>query len=204
MRTNRTCQVRRSSWAVRGAVLLPLVFACSMMAQTDVFESGRWWNPAADDVRERGKVSELVSRKKIYVLTSFTDSRTISEPSPTHTGDVHRLVLDAIAMHKDFQVVPVPTQADFAIRVRTTATTESGDRPPNFSLALDPSTAIAVEVMVLIPGSKQPDGSIRPRVVWESSVVNAQVEAQSAARSTVDGFLWELSRLKKKAAAKSR
>lgn len=175
-----------------------------MLAHADVGEAGNWWSPAADGTRESGKVAELATKKKVYVVTSFTDSRTISEPSPTRAGDVHRVVLDAISVYKDLQAVPVPSQADFAIVVRATATTDNSDRPPNLSLALDPSTAIALDVMVLVPGSKRADGTMRPRVVWEFSVANAQVEAQAAARSTVDGFLWDLSKVKEKAATKTR
>jgi hypothetical protein len=114
------------------------------------------------------------------------------------------MVLDAFSVYKDIQVVPIPSQADFAVVVNATATTENGDRVPNLSFVLDPSTAIAVDVLVLVPGSKRPDGTIRPRVVWGSSVANAQVEAQSAARSTVDGFLWELSKLKNSVNAKRK
>ena len=184
---------------------LPVLgFATLVMAQNEAVDSRNWWTPAADGVRESGKLAELLNRKKVYVVTSFTDSRTIDAPSPTRSGDIHRTVLDAFAVHKELQVVPGPSQADFAVVVRSTATTETGDRPPNFSLALDPSTAVAVEVTVLVPGSKRSDGTSRPRVVWESSVSNAQVEAQSAARSTVDGFLWELSKLREKTAPKTK
>ena len=173
-------------------------------AQNELVESRQWWAPSSDEARERGKLAELVEGKRVYVVTSFTDSRTISEPSPTYGADVHRMVIDAISAYKDIHVVPVPSQADFAIVVRTAATTDSGDRAPNLSLALDPSTAISVDVMVLVPGTKRSDGTNRPRIVWEASVTNAQVEAQSAARSTVDGFLWELSRLKAKATARKK
>jgi hypothetical protein len=37
---------------------------------------------------------------------------------------------------------------------------------------------------------------MRSRIVWESFSSNAQIEAGSAARFTVDGFLWELSKSK--------
>jgi hypothetical protein len=195
---------RRGISVLAGLVLLPLAFASLTLAQTDELAPGKWWNPASDGDRENGKLAELVNKKKVYVVTSFTDSRTISEPSPTRNGDVHRLILEGISTHKDLQVVPVPSQADFAIVVRASATTENGERPPNLSLALDPSTAVGVEVLVLIPGSKQLDGTIHPRVVWESYIADAQVEAQAAARSTVDGFLWELSKLKQKSATKAK
>ena len=171
---------------------------CATLAATQNDQIGprNWWSPDAEGTRERGKLPELANKKRVYVTTSFTDSRSISEPSLTRSVDIRRTVLDAFAVHKEFQMVPVPSQADFAVVVRTVASTESEDRPPNFSIALDPSTAVAVEVMVVVPGSKRSDGTRRSRVVWESSSSNAQVEAESAARFTVDGFLLELSKLK--------
>jgi hypothetical protein len=183
--------------------LFPLIAGGLAAAQVETLPPENWWNPAGDAESERGKLIELVAGRKVYVNTSFTDSRTISEPSPTHTGDIRRVVLETLSFYKDLEVVPVPAQADFAIVVRATATTDTGDRLPNFSLALDSSTAVAVDVMVLVPGKKQSNGRNRPRVVWEFSSTNAQVEAQTAARSTVDGFLWELSKLKRKSAAKA-
>jgi len=186
------------------AALMTLGLVTVVNAQNEPLDSRNWWMPSSDGTRENGKLAELMERKKVYVVASFTDSRTISDPSPTRSADVQRMVMDAFSVYKDLHVVPVPSQADFAVVVRATATTESGDRPPNLSLALDPSTAIAVDVIVLVPGSKRSDGTFRPRVVWESSVTNAQVEAQSAARSTVDGFLWDLSKMKEKANAKKK
>ena len=202
MTINRLFRFHQIALGISCFILFTTGAARGAQSQTEAVASGNWWNPSADGARESGNLAELANKKKVYVVASFTDSRTISEPSPTRTGDVHRVVLDALTRQKDLQVVPVPSQADFVILVRAFATTDSDERPPNLSLALDPSTVIAVDVLVLVPGSKSSDGSIHPRVVWESSVANAQVEAQSAARSTVDGFLWELSKLKGKPAAK--
>ena len=204
MAINRFFRFHHVALGLSCFVFLSYGAAVSVQAQTEPVASGNWWSPSVESGWEVGKLSELTSKKRVYVVASFTDSRTISEPSPTRTGDVHRVVLEALTAHKDLQVVSAPSQADFAILVRTSATTESGERPPNLSLALDPSTVIAVNVQVLVPGSKRSNGVIPPRVVWESSIANAQVEAQSAARSTVDGFLWELSRLKEKTAAKTK
>lgn len=201
---NKSSLFRRSLLRVLSPALFVLTSAIAVLAQTETATSGNWWNPSPDKTNESGKFSELVLKKKVYVIVSFKDARTITEPSPTQIGDVLRAVLEALSVYKDLQVVSVPSQADFAIRVLATATTDTSDRLPNLSLALDPSTAVAVEVMVLIPGSKRPDGTSRSRVVWESSIANAQVEAQAATRSTVDGFLWELSKQKERAAAKSR
>jgi hypothetical protein len=204
MTINMPTLFRRSILRKLSLALFVLSAASSALAQTETGTSGNWWNPSPDGIRESGKLSELAAKKKVYVLTSFTDARTITEPSPTRIGDIQRAVLEALSVYKDLHVVSVPSQADFAIRVLATVTTDTGDRLPNLSLALDPSTAVAVEVMVLIPGSKRPDGTSRSRVVWESSIANAQVEAQAATRSTVDGFLWELSKQKERAATKSK
>jgi hypothetical protein len=203
MTINSVLRFRHSALGISCFVLFAGGAASTVHAQTEPVPSGYWWNPSADGVWESGKFAELANRKKVYVIASFTDSRTISEPSPTRTGDVHRVILEALTEHKNLQVVSVPSQADFVILVRAYATTESGERPPNLSLALDPSTAVAVDVRVLIPGTKLPNGAVHPRVVWQSSVANAQVEAQYAARSAVDGFLLELSKLKDKPAAKA-
>ena len=175
-----------------------------VFAQEELLGSRNWWSPAIDGSRERGKVSELVNKRKVYVTTFFTDSRTISEPLPIRSGDIHRAVLDGFSTHKELQVVPVPSQADFAVVVRTTVSTDNNDRPPNFSTALDPSTAISVEVVVVVLGSKRSDGSMRSRIVWESSSSNTQVGPESAARFTVDGFLWELSKLKEVQTVKTK
>jgi len=186
-------------------LMLPaLVFANLARAQNEPAESRDWWSPETGGSRDRGKLSELVNRKKVYVTASFTDSRTNSESESPRSGDVRRMVLSAFLEQKELQVVPVPSQADFAVVVRATATTENDVRAPNFSTSLDASTSVGVEVIVVVPGSKRSDGTIRPRIVWESSTMNAQVEPGSAARFTVDGFLWELSKLKEKMKAKTK
>jgi hypothetical protein len=204
MTINRFFRFHQVALGTSCVILLAFGAAAGARAQTEPVASGNWWSPSVENGWEFGKLSELANKKKVYVVASFTDSRTISEPAPTRTGDVHRVVLEALTAHKDLQVVPAPSQADFAILIRASATTDNGDRPPNLSLALDPSTVVSVDVQVLVPGSKRSNGVIQPRVVWESSIANAQVEAQSAARSTVDGFLWELSKLKQKVAAKTK
>ena len=203
MTINRLFRLHHVALEISCFVLLTTGAAGIVQAQTEPITSGNWWNPSPDGAWENGKFGELANKKRVYVVASFTDSRTISEPSPTRTGDVHRVILEVLTEHKDLQVVSVPSQADFVIVVRAYATTDSSERPPNLSLALDPSTVVAVDVLVLVPGSKLPNGAIHPRVVWESSIANAQVEAQYAARSTVDGFLWELSKLKDRPAAKA-
>jgi len=99
-------------------------------------------------------------------------------------------------------VLTVKFVAPFTLGLLAAGTFLAGQQQPAFHTRTD---VIAVDVQVLIPG-KQSNGTVQPRVVWASSVANAQVEAQYAARSTVDGFLWELSKLKdkEKAAVKTK
>jgi hypothetical protein len=74
----------------------------------------------------------------------------------------------------------------------------TGERGPNFSLALEEGAEVSVDVAVVVPGTKRPDGSFLPRIVWEQSSSHAQVEAPTAAQFTVDGFLLELRKLQDK------
>ena len=105
---------------------------------------------------------------------------------------------EAVAAHKQLQKVTYPEEAEFALLVRASTADGTGDRGPNFSLLLDPDAEVAIEVLVLVPGSKRVDGTRVPRLVWEASSPNAQLEAAPAARFTVDGFLWELMKLRQK------
>ena len=77
------------------------------VAQNEALELRNWWSPPVEGARERGKLSELVNKKKVYVMVSFTDSRTITEPSVTQSRDVRRTVLDAIHSHKELEIVPL-------------------------------------------------------------------------------------------------
>jgi len=50
---------------------------------------------------------------------------------------------------------------------------------------------------VLVAGAKMPTGgTFKPRSVWQISSSNVQLEAGAAARFVVDGFLWELKKLR--------
>jgi hypothetical protein len=203
MTVNQTCpHLRRISLL---CLMLPaLAVGTLASAQNEPMDLRDWWSPEPGGSRDRGKLSELVNRNKVYVTTSFVDSRTAAESESHRSGDVRRMVLSAFQEQKELQVVPTPSQADFAVVVRATVNTETDVRAPNFSTSLDATTSVGVEVMVVVPGSKRSDGTIRPRIVWESSTTNAQVEPGSAARFTVDGFLWELSTLKEKVKAKTK
>jgi hypothetical protein len=174
-----------------------VVSAFSPLASTQ--SSPNWWTLNIErDLAEKGKLKELLSKKKVYVNVSFTDNRPNPPLNSQDQTNVTRAVNEAIAAQKYLQKVTYPEEAEFAIIVRAATAQGTGDRGPNFSLLLDPEAEVAVEVLVLVPGEKRPDGNRAPRLVWEASSPNAQVEAAPAARFTVDGFLWELRKLREK------
>jgi len=188
---------------MRTLCLIALVFAISLPAasQTAIPASTRnWWAPGntSRDVTEKGKFSELQAKKKVYINVSFAESRLDTPISPAERRAVEKAVKEAVSSQKGLQVVNVPETADFSVLVRTSTASGAGERGPNFSLALDDDAEVSVDVTVVIPGTKQPNGTFVPRVVWESSSPHAQVEAPAAARFTVDGFLWELKKLQDK------
>ena len=178
-------------WA---ALLLPVV-------SSDAAPQGseNWWNLNTErDLAEKGKLKELVAKKKVYVSVSFSDVRPNSPLNNAEQTNVNRAVNEAIAAHRDLQKVTYPEEADFAVIVRASTAQGTGDRGPNFSLVLDTEAEVSVEVLVLVPGSKRTDGTRMPRIVWEASSPNTQIEAAAAARFTIDGFLWELRKLREK------
>jgi hypothetical protein len=168
-------------------------------APINVVATRNWWAPGntARDSVEKGKFSELQTKKKVYLNVTFSEAR--QEPIlPAERRAVEQAVKESVSAQKNLQVVNVPDNAEFAILVRTSTASGLGERGPNFSLALDEDAEVAVDVTVVVPGTKQANGSFAPRVVWESSSPHAQVEAPAAARFTVDGFLWELKKLQDK------
>ena len=178
-------------WA---ALLLP-IFSSDATPQG----SENWWNLNTErDLAEKGKLKELLAKKKVYVNVSFSDVRPNSPLNNAEQANVNRAVNEAIAAHRDLQKVTYPEEADFAVVVRAATAQGTGDRGPNFSLVLDSEAEVSMEVLVLVPGAKRTDGTRTPRIVWEASSPNTQIEAAAAARFTIDGFLWELRKLREK------
>jgi len=158
-----------------------------------------WWSLNSErDLAEKGKLKELLAKKKVYVNVSFSDVRPNSPLNNAEQANVSRAVNEAIAAHRDLQKVTYPEEADFAVVVRASTAQGTGDRGPNFSLVLDTEAEVSMEVVVLVPGAKRTDGTRTPRIVWEASSPNTQIEASAAARFTIDGFLWELRKLREK------
>ena len=175
-------------------LLLPIV-----ILDTAAQGPENWWSLNTErDLAEKGKLKELLTKKKVYVNVSFSDVRPNSPLNNAEQINVSRSVHEALAAHRDLQKVTYPEEADFAVIVRASTAQGTGDRGPNFSLVLDTEAEVAMEVLVLVPGARRTDGTRMPRIVWEASSPNTQVEASAAARFTVDGFLWELRKLREK------
>lgn len=195
MRVAKASRFRRAIISLVWASLVLAVFTPDAAAQG----AENWWTLNNErDLAEKGKLKELVSKKKVYVNISFSDSRPNSPISNAEQTNISRAVNEAIAAHRDLQKVTYPEEADFAVIVRSSTVQGTGDRGPNFSLLLDTEAEVSMEVLVLVRGSKRTDGTHMPRIVWEASSPNTQVEAAAAARFTVDGFLWELRKLREK------
>jgi hypothetical protein len=182
------------------AFVLATVLPAASQTPTAIPASTRnWWAPGSGpkDVTERGKFVELQTRTKVYLNVSFADSRQDSTTAVDRRA-VDQAVKQSVSSQKGLQIVNVPATAEFAILVRTSTDSGSGERGPNFSLALDEDAEVSVDVTVVVPGKKQANGTFVPRVVWESSSPHAQMDAVAAARFTVDGFLSELKKLQDK------
>ena len=201
MRLHMTSRLVRRLVGALGSLALILTMILPAFSQIATPAATRnWWAPGntTKDIVEKGKFNELQTRKKVYLSISFSEARPDSNISPAERRAVERAVKETVAAQKGLQVVNVPDTAEFAVLVRASTGSGAGERGPNFSLALDDDAEISVDVTVVVPGTKQANGSFSPRVVWESSSEHAQVEAPAAARFTVDGFLWELKKLQEK------
>ena len=188
MRTDLQMRLCRPALATLCSVAILLTLAFSATAQ-----SLNWWTLSDTEVTEKGRFKELLTKRNVYISVTFSDARQNSPVNSAERNDIIQAVHQAVSFHKELQVVTYPEEADFAVLVRASTAEGRGDRGPNFSLLLDPEAEVSIEVSVVVPGAGG-----RPRLVWEASSPNAQVEAVSAARFTVDGFLWELKKLREK------
>ena len=186
---------RRPALGIVCSALLLLASVPESTAQQD----RNWWTVSAErEDTEKGRLQDLGMRKKVWINVNFSDTRPNSPLNTPERNDIVQVVREALSVQKDFKTVTYPEEADFALLVRASTRQGDGDRGPNFSLLLDAEAEVSIEVLVVIPGTRQPDGSRLPRVIWEASSPNAQVEATTAARFTVDGFLWELKKLRER------
>ena len=177
--------------------LLLLVIAWSPMVRAQV---QNWWALPSGGDAELGRLSELRTKRSVYVDVALNRPGLGQITSATEQADIRKSIVDAFKSHKDLSVVTGPERADFAVLVRTTVSVPGIDspRPANFSVVLDQDEEVSVEVTVLVPGAKQPDGTLRSRTVWESFSSNVQMGVLAGSRFAVDGFLWELKKVREK------
>jgi len=196
MRLHTRPRLRHLAFQIFSASLLLTTFAVVAESQQTV---QNWWTLNSErDLAEKGKLREILTKKKVYVNVSFSDTRPNSQAGNAEQNSVTRAVNEALFAHKEWQKVTYPEEAEFAVVVRAATAQGLGDRGPNFSLLLDSEAEVSLEVLVLVPGSQRSDGTRMPRLVWDASSPNTQIEAASAARFTIDGFLWELRKLREK------
>jgi len=185
---------RRPALCLASALLL-----LASVLEGTVQQTPNWWTVNAErEYTEKGRLQDLGMRKKVWINVIFSDTRPNSPLNSPERTDIIQAVREALSVQRDLKTVMYPEEADFALLVRASTRQGEGDRGPNFSLLLDAEAEVSIEVLVVIPGSQQSDGSRLPRVIWEAFSPNAQVEARSAARFTVDGFLWELKKLRER------
>ena len=173
--------------------LLLLALTTSVWAQAQ-----NWWVLPANGAAERGKMEEIKLKKKVFLNVTFETSGPGQITSTSEQADIRKNVSDAFKAHKDLTVVLNPATADFAVVVKASASTAGAEteRPANFSVSLDSDAEISVDMTVLVPGAKLFDGTFKSRAVWQVSSPNVQMEAGAGARFVVDGFLWELKKLR--------
>jgi hypothetical protein len=163
-------------------------------------QAQNWWVLPASGAGERGKLEEIKIKKKVYLNVTFDNSGPGQITNAAEQADIRKNVANAFKAHKDLTVVLNPATADFAVIVKTSASVAGAEteRPGNFSVALDPDAEISVDVTVLVPGTKLSDGTFKSRSVWQVSSQNVQMEAGAGAAFVVDGFLWELKKLRER------
>jgi hypothetical protein len=159
-------------------------------------QAQNWWVLPSNGAAERGKLDEIKLKKKVFLNVTFETAGPGQITSTSEQADIRKNVSDAFKGHKDLTVVLNPATADFAVIVKAAASTAGeGEHPANFSAA-DSDAEISVDVTVLVPGAKLSDGTFKSRSVWQVSSPNVQMEAGAGARFVVNGFLWELNKLR--------
>jgi len=178
-------------------IVFLIVVAWSPMVRAQV---QNWWVLPSGGDAELGRLSELRTKRSVYVDVVLNKPGLGQITSATEQADIRKSVVEAFKSHKDLSVVTGPERADFAVLVRTTVSVPGTDspRPANFSVVLDQDEEVSVEVTVLVPGGKLADGTFTPRSVWESYSPNVQMGALAGSRFVIDGFLWELKKVREK------
>ena len=178
-----------------GFIAIAVAISTPLWAQAQ-----NWWVLPPDGAYEQGRLSEIKTKHRVYVDVVLSRPGLGQITSSTQQADVRKNVVEAFRSHKDLSVVLNPESADFAVVLRTTVSLPGTDgaRPSNFSVVLDQDEEVSVELTVLVPGAKLPDGTFRPRSVWQGFSSNVQMGALAGSRFMVDGFLWELKKTREK------
>jgi len=178
-----------------GFILIVVAISAPVWAQVQ-----NWWVLPSNGAAEQGKLTELKTKKRVYVDVVLNRPGIGQISSTTQQADVRKNVVDAFKSQKELSVVLSPENAEFALLVRTTVSVPGADspHPANFSVVLDQDEEVSVEVTVLVPGGKLPDGTFKARSVWEGFSSNVQMGAVAGSRFMVDGFLWELKKMREK------
>ena len=179
-------------------IFTTVCFTLFLLAITTIVwaQAQNWWVLPANGAAERGKMEEIKLKKKVFLNVTFETSGPGQITSTSEQADIRKNVSDAFKAHKDLTVVLNPATADFAVIVKASAAASETEHPANFSVSSDSESEISVDVTVLVPGAKLSDGTFKSRSVWQVSSPNVQMEAGAGARFVVNGFLWELNKLR--------
>jgi len=159
-----------------------------------------WWVLPSTGAVEQGRLNEIETKRNVYIDVELKRPGLGLITSTTEQADVRKNVVDAFRSSRELTVVTGPERADFVVILRTTVVVPAPDVPltANFSVVLDQDEEVSVEMTVLVPGGKLPDGTFRSRSVWEGFSPNVQMGALAGSRFVVDGFLWELQKVRER------
>jgi hypothetical protein len=163
-------------------------------------QAQNWWVLPSTGAVEQGRLNEIKAKRNVYIDVGLNRPGLGQVTSTTEQADVRKNVVDAFKSQKELSIVTGPERADYVVILRTTVALPGPDSPrsANFSVVLDQDEEVSVEMIVLVPGGKQPDGTFRSRSVWEGYSPNVQMGALAGSRFVVDGFLWELKKIREK------
>ncbi len=173
-----------------------LVLAMTFALATPV-RAQNWWN-TGDGTTETGKLQELKQKRKVFLNVVFTTTEA-EVNSQQEQAQIRRVVARSIEAYKGLELVGSADVAEIAITVTASQSNNPTGGPAlfgNFSLNLDPTVQVPLDVTVFIRGTLQRNGTYRPRVVWSMSSLNVHGEPGPAAVFAVDGFIDQLKRIR--------
>src|SRR5262245_29360123 len=111
------CREVKEVHRMRKLYLLFLLLLLSCSVQPARAQSQNWWTVNSErDLPEKGKLKELLTKKRVYVNVSYTDTRPNPSSSNSEQNNMSRAVNQAISAQKDLQKVTFPEEAEFADR----------------------------------------------------------------------------------------